>query len=85
MFGLSIPNIIGSLTPDDSGQAVMDSEFVGAGAITSKTLSHTVSTPYGRGNGFVGFDFSAKKSNEIFGASSTVQPRAVQILIIIKV
>ena len=84
MLGL-YPNITGSLTADNTTQSVMDSEFTGAGAITPKNLLHIISGPYETGSGFTGFEFSAKKSNEIFGASSTVQPSAIQSLIIIKV
>lgn len=63
----------------------MDSEFGSAGAITSKNSNHAVAGTDTTGSGFTGFYFSAKGSNGIFGASSTVQPRAVQIFIIIKV
>ncbi len=81
------PDITGSLYADanSANETVMDSQFVGTGAITPKHEAHIVSQQVGTYTGFAGFSFSAKNSNKIYGKSSVVQVSACQTLIIIKV
>ena len=87
MSGFKFPDITGSLDADanSANETVMDSQFVGTGAITPKHEAHIVSQQVGTYTGFAGFSFSAKNSNKIYGKSSVVQVSACQTLTIIKV
>lgn len=46
------------------------------GGAFSKSSSTDISIPSGEGTKSIGFDFSASKSNSIYGKSKTVQPPA---------
>lgn len=46
------------------------------GGAFSKSSSTAISIPSGEGTKSIGFDFSASKSNSIYGKSETVQPPA---------
>lgn len=49
---------------------------VQVGGAFSKSSSTAISIPNGEGTKSIGFDFSASKSNSIYGNSTTVQPPA---------
>ena len=87
MSGNLKPDITGNLYADanSTNETVMDSQFVGTGAITPKHKAHIVSQQVGTYTGFTGFSFNAKNSNKIYGKSSVVQVSACQTLTIIKV
>ena len=54
------------------------------GVFVQSSFPYTSDLSTGTLTGFGGFSFSLQKSNPIFGSSSKVQPRACQLLMIIK-
>lgn len=62
----------------------MDSEFSGTGAFRCSTGTVAAAGSAGKYSGFVGFTFDASRSNAAYSKSTTVQPKALQTLIIIK-
>ena len=79
-----LPNIIGGISAEDVNQVTMDSEFSGTGAFRCHTGTVAAAGSYGKYSGFVGFTFDASQSNAAYSKSTTVQPKALQTLIIIK-
>ena len=79
-----LPNIIGDISPEDVNQVTMDSEFSGTGAFRCSTGTVAAAGSTGKYSGFVGFTFDASRSNAAYSKSTTVQPKALQTLIIIK-
>lgn len=75
-----LPNISGKLRSNTQWFAATASGAFTAGA----KINTTVPTDAGIGDGATDYSFSAENSNAIYGKSSTVQPPALQTLIIIK-
>ena len=78
------PNIIGGISPDNVNEAAMDCEFSGTGAFRCPKGTIAAAGSSSKFSGFVGFTFDASRSNAAYSKSTTVQPKALQILIIIK-
>ena len=81
-----LPDINASLRLSSQWQAcTVDAEGNGTGAISAiNKNTYVASQASGTWSGWTGFDFSASKSNPIYGASETVQPPSVTVRYLIK-
>lgn len=80
-----LPNITGAFTRNGDDQGSPDIDFTGSGAI--RATNYQGSSYYkdvSNWTVFGGFTFNASLSNNIYGASSTVQPPALTMRYIIK-
>ena len=80
------PNITSTLDLRGVNQCRLSVNTVVSGAFSEKAqISAPVFEQAGQTNAIGGLDYAASKSSSIYGKSSTVQPAATQVLIIIKV
>ena len=79
------PNITGRVQPDANSSVFLNSgTYTGPFAITNPTKDILIHSSLNQRGGKV-LTFEAKRSDNIYGASKTVQPNSVTSLILIKI
>ena len=81
VLAAGLPNIEGSASghTTDGGFSYFHS-VTGAFGLIKPDDYKSLTTPGNTQNKFQGFDFDASRSNAIYGASTTVQPAALQLI-----